>query len=86
MLLTITNVAVAFESKLGAMNQLIAEPAQPTLALKALMKEEKQRFDKHEGITLPMVSPVIVSLILLITSKNSLIAVTLLSINLYAHR
>lgn len=37
------------------MNQLIAEPAQPTLALKALMKRKTAMVDKHEEITLPIV-------------------------------
>lgn len=68
------------------MNQLIAEPAQPTLALKALMKRKTAMVDKHEEITLPIVLSCNYQSDITYPGKNSLIAVTLLSINLYAHR
>lgn len=68
------------------MNQLIAEPAQPTLALKALMKRKTAMVDKHEEITLPIVLSCNYQSDITYHRQNSLIAVTLLSINLYAHR
>lgn len=42
--------------------------------------------DKHEEITLPIVLSCNYQSDITYLSKNSLIAVTLLSINLYAHR
>ncbi len=44
------------------------------------MKRKKAMVDKHEEITLPIVLSCNYRLILLILGKNSLIAVTLLSI------